>query len=154
MTNDDQRIINTALADSFKWILLTTTVGLVQVLIHALLALIVLKIEFNFLNILESGVLISFCLTLVASIFFDAYFQEKHLSGTELLKSFGIGFQIFPWVIVFMVSTSTVLLLILKAEDLNADLLNDIQISAVILSYIYAYYYKYSTFIFGIKKNA
>jgi len=71
-------IIKLAVFDSVKWILLTSFVGLVQVVIHIMVAYFVVKVTFTPSNIINNGALISFCLALVSSIFFDAHFQKKH----------------------------------------------------------------------------
>ena len=75
---DNREAVITAVIDTLKWTALTSCVGLVQAIIHMVVASFVTKVTFSISGIVESGSLISFCLAIVSSIYFDAHFQKKH----------------------------------------------------------------------------
>lgn len=148
---DNREIIKTAILDTLNWTGLTSAVGLVQAIIHFTVASFVTRVTFSFSGLVESGVLISFCLAIVASIYFDVHFQKKHNKGVSINQFDDLFFKLFPWVIILMVTISTVLSLVLSAADLDKEAITNTQISAIALAYIYTMYYKYNSYIIGLK---
>lgn len=150
---DNQAIVLTAILDTLKWTALTSFVGLVQVIIHIVVAFFVKKVTFTFEGLVESGSLISFCLAIVASIYFDAHFQKKHNKKISPEQFNDLFFKIFPWIIVFIATISTSLSSILIATDIEKNALINTQIAAILMSYIYTMYYKYHSYIIGLKND-
>lgn len=140
-----------AILDTMKWTALTSSVGLVQAIIHLVVASFVTKVTFSLEGLVESGSMISFCLAIVASIYFDAHFQKKHNKGISSEEFNDLFFKLFPWIIVFMVTISTVLSLVLSAADIDKNAIVNTQIAAIAMSYIYTMYYKYNSYIIGLK---
>lgn len=150
---DNNLIIKIAILDSIKWILLTSAIGFIQVIIHLFVVFIVNKVTFSPASVVESGALISFCLAIVSSIYFDAHFQKKH-NTTALAEEFSdLFFKLFPWIIVLMVSLSTLLSLAFNESDVDKNSLIKIQVAAAIMSYIYSTYYKYISYLIGLKND-
>lgn len=150
---DDNSIVKLAIFDSIKWVVLTSCIGLVQVAIHLVVASFATKVTFSPTSIVESGSLISFCLAIVSSIYFDAHFQNKHLAAPTHKEFSDLFFKLFPWIIVFMVTISTVLSLILNGDDINKSSLIKTQVAAAIMSYIYSIYYKYNSYLIELKND-
>ena len=148
---DNREIVITASLDTLKWTVLTSSVGLVQAIIHIAVASFVTKVKFSFSWLVESGSLISFCLAVIASIYFDAHFQKKHNKGISPEEFNDLFFKLFPWVIVFMVTISTVLSLVVSATDIDKNAIINTQIAAIVMTYIYTMYYKYNSYIIGLK---
>jgi amino acid transporter len=145
--------VRIAAVDTAKWLLLTSTIGLAPLVLHAVVSLFVHDIYFAFGSVMEGGALMSFCLALVSAIFFDAHFQRKHNQNLDLELFDDLIFKLFPWIIVFMVTVSTVLLLVLGEEEIDRDALINTQIAAVAMSYLYTGYYKYVSFLAGLSRD-
>ena len=147
----NRQIVSSAICDTLKWTALTSSVGLVQAIIHITVASFVTSVTFSIEGLIKSGSLIAFCLALVASIYFDAHFQKKHIKGVSSEEFNDLFFKLFPWIIVFMVTVSTVLSLVLSTTDLDRVSIRNTQLAAVIMAYIYTIYYKYNSYLIGLK---
>ena len=114
MENKEKIVLS--LRDAFLWVVLTSVVGLVQVILYAMVASFVSSVSFDFFDWVKNGAIIAFSLALVSSIFFDTHFQKEHRKYSQNKNSpvvdkyfGGLVYKLLPWLIVLMVTFSTML---------------------------------------------
>lgn len=147
----NREIVILAILDTLKWVGLISAVGLIQALIHILVASFVTKVTFTVSGLVASGSLVSFCLAIVSSIYFDAHFQKKHDKKISSEEFNDLFFKLFPWIIVVMVTVSTVLNLVLDSAEVDKEAIVNMQLAAVVMSYVYTLFYKYNSYVVGLK---
>lgn len=85
-------------------------------------------------NFLKEGVIFSFCLAFVASIYFDAHFQNKHSEGIEIRYFEDLAFKLFPCVIFLVtVCITTAISLLSEKTEINNGLMINSQILMVVV---------------------
>lgn len=144
--------------DTFMWILLTSLVGLIPIIIHLGMGFLVKDINFIMADVVKNGTLVVLCLTIVASIYLDGHFFKKHRT---LKKELNISdsddwfYNLFPFFILSVVIIVTVLDLLrpmLDSLNLDEDALLNTQFFAICLSYMYSFGYKYCMYLIELKK--
>lgn len=138
------KVVLKALWDSIVWLLLTIAVGLIQIWLYWIISITVNNITFGIDKYFNEGIFLIFSMTLVASIYFDIHFVEKQ---TSRIMTNSIVFKLFPWVIVGMVTLSTVLNQVLPPDKINPMGVQLMQFSALVLAMCYSFVYKYLLFI-------
>ena len=149
-----------SLRDSILWVCLTSFIGLIQIVLYYMVGEFVDDKKFDLSSWFKNGAIIAFSLALVSSIFFDTHFQKSHMqrinaSTLRHVENYfgGLFYKLLPWLIVLMVTFTTMLDIFIDQAGLNQGYLQNTQVAGVIIAYMYTLYFKYCSFYVGLKND-